>query len=96
MNKYWADKYKTQTQMLRVIHDQMHDLDEDMHKVADTLGRVASYMGTTTTSFVANSKRIDLLVERIDLLSSAIVKWEPITVKQKKEWEKSQQKKGEK
>jgi len=100
---YWAEKQKNQTQMLRVIHDQMHDLDEDMHKVAATLGKVAIHMEEATKSVVANSERldlqsqrIDLLVERTDILSSAIVKWAPITVRQKKLWEKEMKQKEKK
>ncbi len=70
---YWAEKQKNQTQMLRVIHDQMNELDQGMHKVADTLGEVASHMGEDNVyrqKFErAHSKRIDILVERIDILS---------------------------
>ena len=93
---YWAEKQKNQTQMLRVIHDQMHELEEDMHKVADTLGRVGTNMNEATKSFIQNhksveihSQRIDLLVKRIDILSYAVAKWAPITVKKKKEFEKA-------
>ena len=100
---YWAEKQKNQTQMLRVIHDQMNDLHEENTKVADTLGRVAIHMREATKSFVANSKRldlqsqrIDLLGERIDILSNAIVKWAPITVRQRKLWEKEMKQKEKK
>ena len=65
---YWAEKQKNQTQMLRVIHDQIDDQSQRT---------------------INQTKRIDLLVERIDILSYAVSKWSPITVKQKKEFEKA-------
>jgi len=50
---YWAEKQKNQTQMLRVIHDQMAEANERIN---------------------IHSGRIEVLVERIDILSDAIVK----------------------
>ena len=72
---YWAEKQKNQTQMLRVIHDQIDDQSQRT---------------------INQTKRIDLLVQRLDLLSSAIVKWAPITVHQKKLWEKEMKQKEKK
>ena len=104
---YWAEKQKNQTQMLRVIHDQMHELHEDIYKVARTLGKVSSNLGVAADAFKKlhkelrgvipswdernkfDSKRIDLLSERIEVLTTAVIQWAPITVKQKKEWEKT-------
>tara|TARA_Y100001947_G_C10197947_1_gene243715 strand:+ start:50 stop:349 length:300 start_codon:yes stop_codon:yes gene_type:complete len=81
---YWAEKQKNQTQMLRVIHDQMYEFEEDMRKewgeVNKAMGCISGYVKESTTNYVAHrdsieilAKRIDILVKRIDMMSDAIL-----------------------
>ena len=81
---HWAEKYKTQTRMLRVIHDQMHEFEEDMRKewgeVNKAMGHISGYVKESTVSYVTHrnsieilAKRVDILVQRVDMMSDSIL-----------------------
>jgi len=89
---YWAEKHKNQTQMLRVIHDQMNELSENMqeesNKVNKTMGILSGYIKDSTDSYIKNRKSHDKLIKHIDQLAYTITQWAPITPEQKEEFKK--------
>ena len=65
-NIYWVDKYKTQTRMLRVIHDQINERQEEMYecekgmkKCAEVFGEWAKHVNKLSPHIINNNKRLN-------------------------------------
>tara|TARA_R110002051_G_scaffold162591_1_gene234213 strand:+ start:1120 stop:1488 length:369 start_codon:yes stop_codon:yes gene_type:complete len=78
-NIYWVEKYKTQTQMLRVIHDQINERQEEMYecekgmkKSAEVFGTWAKQVNKLTPHLIDNNKRLNIQSATIDELISQI------------------------
>lgn len=78
-NIYWAEKYKSQTRMLRVIHDQInerqeetYERDEGLKECIKVFGKWAKHVNKLTPHFINNAKRLNIQSESIDVLISQI------------------------